>query len=108
MKRVITSFKNANRELLNAISQEYPRGVGEDELVNFPKAGGGSIRAIEIVLNDCLYLVKLEDQNYYERFLAKDDADDDDDDIDDIDDDLDDDIDDDLDIIDDVDEDDED
>ena len=92
MKRVITSFKNANRELLNAISQEYPRGVGEDELVNFPKAGGGTIRAIEVIVDDCLYLVKLEDQNYYERFLAKDDDEDDDDD-DDLDDDLDDDID---------------
>lgn len=92
MKRVITSFKNANRELLNAISQEYPRGVGEDELVNFPKAGGGTIRAIEVIVEDCLYLVKLEDQNYYERFLAKDDDEDDDDD-DDLDDDLDDDID---------------
>ncbi len=98
MKRVITSFKNANRELLNAISQEYPRGVGEDELVNFPKAGGGTIRAIEVIVEDCLYLVKLEDQNYYERFLAKDDDEDDDDD-----DDLDTDLDDDIDISDDVD-----
>ncbi|MBT8326630.1 MAG: hypothetical protein KJP21_02840 [Bacteroidia bacterium] len=72
MKRVITSFKNANHDLLNAISHDYPRGVGEDELVNFPKLGGGTIRAIEVVVGDCLYLVKLEDQSYYERFLAKD------------------------------------
>ncbi len=78
MKRIITSFKNANKDVLNAISKEYPKGVEDDELINFPKAGGGTIRALEIQIDDALYLVKMEDEDYYRRFLAKDDDDDDD------------------------------
>lgn len=86
MKRIITSFKNANKDVLNAISKEYPKGVEDDELINFPKAGGGTIRALEIQLDDTLYLVKMEDEDYYRRFLAKDDDDDDvvDDDVEDV------------------------
>lgn len=82
MKRIITSFKNANKDVLNAISKEYPKGVEDDELINYPKAGGGTIRALEIQIDDTLYLVKMENEDYYRRFLAKDD--DDDDDVDDI------------------------
>lgn len=76
MKRVITSFKNANKDLLRAISEEYPKGVDDEVLINFPKAGGGSIRALEIVMDDCLYLVKMENQEYFEKYLALDDDDD--------------------------------
>ena len=78
MKRIITSFKNANKDVLNAISKEYPKGVEDDELINYPKAGGGTIRALEIQIEDALYLVKMENEDYYRRFLAKDDDDDDD------------------------------
>ncbi|MEY2924154.1 MAG: hypothetical protein RLZZ337_702 [Bacteroidota bacterium] len=81
MKRIITSFKNANKDVLNAISKEYPRGVEDDELINFPKAGGGTIRALEIEIDDTLYLVKMENEDYYRRFLAKDDDEEDDDDV---------------------------
>ncbi len=106
MKRVITSFKNANKDLLRAISEEYPKGVDDEALINFPKAGGGSIRALEIIMDDCMYLVKMENQEYFEKYLALDDDDEDndmaDDDLieeeldEDIDEDLDEDIDEDL------------
>lgn len=82
MNRIITSFKKANKDLLSYIMEEYPDGVDDDSLINFPKAGGGSIRALEIVMNDSIYLVKMEDEEYYQKYLAKED-DDEDDDIDD-------------------------
>jgi len=89
MKRIITSFKNANKDLLNAITNEFPKGVEDEQLVNYPKAGGGNIRALEIILDDCIYLVKMENEEYFQKFLAKDDDDDDDEDIeDDIEDDI--------------------
>lgn len=93
MKRVITSFKNANKDLLKAITDEFPKGVDDDALVNFPKAGGGSIRALEIIMDDCMYLVKMENQEYFQKYLAAEDDEDDDTD-DDLDDDLEDDMDD--------------
>ena len=89
MQRVITSFKKAKKDLLNAIAAEYPNGVEDDELVNFPKAGGGYLRALEITVGDTHYLVKMENEEYYRRFLAKEDEDDEDDDEDDFDEDLD-------------------
>jgi DNA-directed RNA polymerase subunit delta len=79
MNRVITSFRKANKDLLKYIMDEFPDGVDDEALVNFPKAGGGSIRALEIEMNDTIYLVKMEDEEYYLKFLAKDDDDDDDD-----------------------------
>jgi hypothetical protein len=71
MNRIITSFRKANKDLLKFILEEYPDGVEDDSLVNFPRAGGGSIRALEIVMNDHIFLVKMEDEEYYEKYLAK-------------------------------------
>ena len=79
MNRVITSFKKANMDLLKYIMEEYPDGVDEETLVSFPKAGGGSIRALEIEMGDTIYLVKMEDEEYYQKYMAKDDDDDEDD-----------------------------
>jgi len=78
MNRVITSFKKANRDLLKYIMEEYPDGVDEETLDSFPKAGGGSIRALEIEMGDTIYLVKMEDEEYYQKYMAKDDDDEDD------------------------------
>jgi len=78
MNRVITSFKKANKDLLKYIMEEYPDGVDEETLVSFPKAGGGSIRALEIEMGDTIYLVKMEDEEYYQKYMAKDDDDEDD------------------------------
>ena len=78
MNRVITSFRKANRDLLKYIMEEYPDGVDEETLVSFPKAGGGSIRALEIEMGDTIYLVKMEDEEYYQKYMAKDDDDEDD------------------------------
>jgi DNA-directed RNA polymerase subunit delta len=78
MNRVITSFKKANRDLLKYIIEEYPDGVDEETLVSFPKAGGGRIRALEIEMGDTIYLVKMEDEEYYQKYMAKDDDDEDD------------------------------
>jgi DNA-directed RNA polymerase subunit delta len=78
MNRVITSFKKANKDLLKYIMEEFPDGVEEEALVSFPKAGGGSIRALEIEMGDTIYLVKMEDEEYYQKYMAKDDDEDDD------------------------------
>jgi DNA-directed RNA polymerase subunit delta len=77
MNRVITSFKKANKDLLKYIMEEFPDGVEEETLVSFPKAGGGSIRALEIEMGDTIYLVKMEDEEYYQKYMAKDDDDED-------------------------------
>jgi len=82
MKRIITSFKNANKDLLKAISEEFPKGVDDEALINYPKAGGGSIRALELILDDCVYLIKMENEEYYQKYLAKDDEDEDEEDAD--------------------------
>lgn len=82
MKRIITSFKNANKDLLKAISDQFPKGVDDEALINYPKAGGGSIRALELILEDCVYLIKMESEEYYLNYLAKDEDEEDNDEID--------------------------
>ena len=86
MKRIITTFRRANKDLLNYITEEFPNGVDDKALINFAKAGGGSIRALEIEMEDTLYLVRMEDEEYYQKYLAKDDDDEDsDEDLDEVD-----------------------
>ncbi len=86
MKRIITSFRRANKDLLNYITEEFPNGIDDKALINFAKAGGGSIRALEIEMEDTLYLVRMEDEEYYQKYLAKDDDDEDsDEDLDEVD-----------------------
>ena len=82
MKRVITSFKNANKDVLKEISILYPKGVEDSDLISFPTVDGKRIRALEIEVGDSLYLVKMEDENYYRKYLAKDDEEDEDEDSD--------------------------
>lgn len=69
MNRIITSFGKANKDMLKFILEDYPDGVDDDSLVNFPIAGGGSIRALEIVMNDSIYLVKMENEEDYRNYL---------------------------------------
>ena len=78
MKRVITSFRRANKDVLRAISLEYPKGVDDTDFTSFPTPTGKNIRALEIKYEDCLYLVKLESQEYYKQFIAKEKTEDDD------------------------------
>ena len=77
-KRIITSFKNANKDVLREISLTYPKGVEDSDLINFPTVDGKRIRALEVEVGDFLYLVKMEDESYYRKYLAKDDDDDED------------------------------
>ena len=79
MKRSITSLKKASNELLKEIAALYPKGVDDDDLVSFPTTNGSNIRAIEIELGDTIYLVKLDDESFYRKFIAKDDDEEDED-----------------------------
>lgn len=89
MKRAITSLKKASNELLREIAAIYPKGVDDEDLVSYPTTNGSNIRAIEIEMGDTIYLVKLDDESFYRKFIAKDDDDDEEDDEDTTDDDLD-------------------
>lgn len=82
MKRSITSLKKASNELLKEIAALYPKGVDDDDLVSFPTTSGSNIRAIEIELGDTIYLVKLDDESFYRKFIAKDEDDDEEEDED--------------------------
>jgi len=86
MKRVITSFQKANKDLLNAITKEFPKGVDDDVLVSYPKADGGTIRALEIIMDDCIYLVKMENHAFYQKYITPDEDDEDEFEEDDLDD----------------------
>ena len=80
MKRAITSLKKASNELLREIAALYPKGVDDEDLVSYPTTNGINIRAIEIELGDTIYLVKLDDESFYRKFIAKDDDDEEEDD----------------------------
>lgn len=79
MKRIITSLKNINKDVFNALQQEFPNGIDDAEFINFPTANGGFLKALELQLGDNLYLIKMDDEDYYQRFHSRDQEKDDDD-----------------------------
>ena len=58
MKRVIISLQKAPRELKTEIEKQYLMGVSEEDLTPFYLANGTSFKALEVILDDTVYLIK--------------------------------------------------
>lgn len=82
MKRSITSLKKANSAVLRELALQYPKGVDDEDLVSFPTTGGQNLRAIELEVGDTIYLIKLDSEDFFRNYIAKeDDEEEEDDDV---------------------------
>lgn len=79
MKRTITSLKKANSAVLRELALSYPKGVEDEDLISFPTVDGKNIRAIEIEMDDTIYLIKLDSEDFFKNYFAKEEAEDEED-----------------------------
>ncbi|MDO6738763.1 hypothetical protein [Wenyingzhuangia sp. 2_MG-2023] len=59
MKRIIIDHTKVTDEILNIIMEDYPDGYTDRDVLKFKNHKGELIEALEIKLNDDIYLVKV-------------------------------------------------
>ncbi|MDA0936933.1 MAG: hypothetical protein O2878_07395 [Bacteroidetes bacterium] len=59
MKRIIIEYKKLNHTLLSLLSEKFPEGYQDNDMITFSNANGDQIQAIEIRTEDTIYLVKV-------------------------------------------------
>lgn len=63
MKRVIVDYRKVPKDVLKVLTEKYPDGYDHEDAVSFKNSNGEWVRALEIALNDTVYLVKVNAQS---------------------------------------------
>lgn len=59
MKRIIIDYKKLTSEILTLLTQKYPDGYGDNDIITFKNHKNETIEAVEVKTNDSIYLVKV-------------------------------------------------
>lgn len=65
MKRVIVDYKKLTPEILNLLTEKFPDGYDDDDIITFDNHKNETIEAVEVKTNDCVYLVKVSSKLHY-------------------------------------------
>ncbi|WGD34597.1 hypothetical protein [Olleya sp. YS] len=65
MRRVIVDYKKLTPEVLNLLTQKYPDGYGDNDIIVFDNHKNETIEAVEIKTDDTIYLVKVSSKLHY-------------------------------------------
>ncbi|WOD43350.1 hypothetical protein [Hwangdonia lutea] len=65
MKRIIVDYKKLTPEVLNLLTEKFPDGYGDDDIITFENHRNEIIEAIEVKTPDAIYLVKVSSKLHY-------------------------------------------
>lgn len=65
MRRVIVDYKKLTPEVLNLLTQKYPDGYGDKDIIIFDNHKNETIEAVEVKTEDTTYLVKVSSKLHY-------------------------------------------
>jgi hypothetical protein len=65
MQRVIVDYKKLTPVLLTLLTEKFPDGYGDDDIITFDNHRNETIEAVEIKLDDTIYLVKVSSKLHY-------------------------------------------
>ncbi|RAJ11990.1 hypothetical protein [Olleya aquimaris] len=65
MRRVIVDYKKLTPEVLNLLTQKYPDGYGDNDIIVFDNHKNETIEAVEVKTDDTIYLVKVSSKLHY-------------------------------------------
>lgn len=65
MKKVIVDYKKLTPELLTLLTEKFPDGYGDDDIIKFDNHHNETIEAVEIKTEDAIYLVKVSSKLHY-------------------------------------------
>jgi len=59
MKRVIVNFNKLTDKILNLLTEKYPDGYNDSDIISFKNISGETVEAVEVRTEDTIYLVKV-------------------------------------------------
>ena len=59
MKRIIIDYSKLTPEILELLTQKFPDGYGDNDIITFTNHRNESIDAVEVQSDDTIYLVKV-------------------------------------------------
>ncbi|HLV40478.1 hypothetical protein [Xanthomarina sp.] len=65
MKRVIVDYKKLTPTLLKLLSEKFPDGYYDGDVITFDNHQNETIEAVEVRTKDCVYLVKVSSKLHY-------------------------------------------
>lgn len=65
MKRIIVDYKKLTPELLKLLSEKFPDGFNDDDIITFNNHKNETIEAVEVKTEDSIYLVKVSSKLQY-------------------------------------------
>ncbi len=65
MKRVIVDYKKLTPEVLNLLTEKFPDGYGDRDIIVFDNHKNETIEAVEVKTEDTIYLVKVSSKLHY-------------------------------------------
>ncbi|WP_452230265.1 MULTISPECIES: hypothetical protein [unclassified Lacinutrix] len=65
MQRLIVDYKKLTPELLELLTQKFPDGYGDNDIIIFDNHKNQTIEAVEVKTEDAIYLVKVSSKLHY-------------------------------------------
>ncbi len=65
MKRIIVDYKKLTPELLKLLTEKFPDGYGDKDIITFDDHHNQTIEAVEVKTEDSIYLVKVSSKLHY-------------------------------------------
>jgi len=65
MKRVIIDYKKLTSEILRLLTNKFPDGYNDDDIITFENHKNEIIEAVEVRTEDTIYLVKIHSKLHY-------------------------------------------
>ena len=59
MKRIIIDYKKLTPEILKLLTEKYPDGYGDNDIIEFKNMHNDSIEAVQVETDNTIYLVKV-------------------------------------------------
>lgn len=59
LKRVIVDFSKINDKILTLLTEKYPDGYEDHDIISFKNINNEIIECVEVKTNDTIYLVKV-------------------------------------------------
>lgn len=65
MRRVIVDYKKLTPQVLTLLTEKFPDGYNDDDIITFDNHHNETIEAVEVKTNDTIYLVKVSSKLTY-------------------------------------------
>ena len=65
MRKVIIDYKKLTPEVLSLLTEKFPDGYGDNDIITFDDHHNQTIEAVEVKTEDTIYLVKVSCKLHY-------------------------------------------